>query len=77
MSEDANQKLKEYLNAQLEEIYIYKWCLGIEMHRDPLEQYTLNDICIMWINNNANSFRNKWITEHGSGWFDGNDNKSC
>jgi len=70
MIDDSNQKQQEYLNAQLEEIYIYKWCLGIEMHKDPLEEYTLNDICIMWITNNASSFRNNWINEHGSGWFD-------
>jgi len=74
IDDNANQKLKEYLNAQLEEIYIYKWCLGIEMCKDPLDEYTLNDICIMWINNNASSFRTKWLNEHGAGWFNGINN---
>jgi len=74
--ENAQQKLQLYLNAQLEEIYVYKWCMGIQMHKDPLEEFSLNDIVIMWVTNNAYSFRNKWIQEHGMGYFNGIDNSN-
>ena len=63
------QHLREYLNAQIEEIYKYKWCLGIMLHRDPLELFSLNDIFIMWIEENAINFRNEWIQVHGSGYI--------
>lgn len=77
MSEHTSQqKLKIYLDAQLEEIYKYKWCMGIELNRDPLDIYTLDEICMMWIDINANSFRNNWILEHGIGYFNGNDSAS-
>jgi len=68
------QRLKEYLNAQIEEVYKFKWCMGEEMHRDPLEEFTLNDIFIMWIHINASRFRVEWIQTHGSGYFYGIDN---
>jgi hypothetical protein len=43
------------------------------MHRDPLDEFTINDIFFMWIQDNAQSFRAVWINDHGSGYFDGVD----
>ena len=67
-------RLRNFLEAQLEEIYRYKWIMGEEMHNDPLNNYSMNDICFMWILNNAKEFRNEWVHDHGSGYFDGVDN---
>ena len=70
-SDVYQERLHNYLDAQIEEVYRYKWCMGIQMHRDPLDEFTINDIFVMWIQDNARNFRAMWITEHGSGYFDG------
>jgi len=72
-NEIKKQRLHEFLNAQLEEIYRYKWIMGVHMHYDPLWKYSMDDICIMWIVNNACEFRVEWIECHGSGYFEGDD----
>lgn len=70
------ERLKEYLNAQIEEVYKYKWCMGETMCKDPLEEFTLNDIFIMWVQENAIKFRQTWIQKHGSEFFNGIDNSN-
>lgn len=45
----AEEKFRECLYAQLEEIMKYKWCLGVELKRDPLECMSMNEICLQWI----------------------------
>ena len=74
IEEIKQNRLHDFLQAQLEEIYRYKWIMGEEMHNDPLTKYSMNEICSMWILNNAQAFRIEWIQEHGSGYFDGIDN---
>ncbi len=76
MSSKIKVRLKIYLDAQLEEIYKFKWILGEQMHSDPLNKYSMNDICLMWIATNATKFRVEWIECHGSGYFDGIDNSN-
>lgn len=71
----CEQRLNTYLCAQIEEVYKYKWIMGEQMHKDPLEEFTLNEIFFMWINENAVSFRQQWIQDHGSGYFNGIDNQ--
>lgn len=50
----------ESLRDEINEIMKYKWYMGERMHRDPLEVYTLDDICKEWILNYAETFRILW-----------------
>ena len=72
--EIKKERLHDFLVAQLEEIYRYKWFLGEEMHNDPLNEYSMNEICSMWITKNAKTFRTEWISEHGLEYFNGINN---
>ena len=65
------ERLEIFLTAQIEEIYKFKWILGVELQYDPLCEYTMDEICRMWIINNANEFRSEWLRIHGSGYFEG------
>jgi hypothetical protein len=58
-SRDCSE-MQECLRLQIVEIEKYKWCLGEAMRRDPLEVYTMNDICMEWIRNHAADFRKWW-----------------
>ena len=71
MSSIIEERFNIFMEAQVEEIYKYKWILGEQMHRDPLDNFSMSDICSMWILNNANKFRMEWIQCHGSGYFNG------
>jgi len=70
-NEIKKERLSNFLVAQIEEIYKYKWILGEQMNYDPLCTYSMDDICIMWVLNNAKTFRLEWIECHGSGYFEG------
>ena len=59
-----------YHQAQLDEIYRFKWILGTQMHRDPLTVYTIDEIAMMWIERYAAGFRENWERTHGSGCID-------
>jgi len=69
--EYRQELLHIYLDAQIDEMNKYKWCLGEQLHRDPLELYTLDEIFCMWIDQNAEVFRENWVQSHGSGYFNG------
>lgn len=56
----TENELKTYLSAQLDEIQRFKWCLGVELNRDPLEDRTFNSICEEWISAHSASFRKHW-----------------
>ena len=43
---------------------IHKWCLGVELHHDPLNDKSLNDIYCEWIKKYAAKFREEWETTH-------------
>ena len=53
-------ELKEFLAAQCEEIMKYKWCLGIQLHHDPLLDKTMEDIGHEWIQLFARQYRIEW-----------------
>lgn len=74
IEEIKNKRFREYMEAQLEEIYKFKWILGVKMHTDPLTKFSMNDISMMWILNNAENFRKEWLIIHGSGYFEGEIN---
>jgi len=70
-TEIKTKRLHVFLVAQIEEIYKYKWIMGVNLDYDPLYKYTMDDICSMWILNNAQTFRIEWLEVHGSGYFEG------
>jgi hypothetical protein len=49
-----------YLRAQIQEIEKYKWCLGVQLKRDPLLDRSYDDICLEWIRLYAAEFRKHW-----------------
>lgn len=49
-----------YLKAQIQEIERYKWCLGVQLKRDPLMDRSYDDICLEWISRHAADFRKHW-----------------
>lgn len=59
MSQD---EFKVYATKQVEEINKYKWCLGVQLGHDPLQDRCLNDIAREWIEQYAADFRRQWIT---------------
>ena len=69
----AEKKLRKFLLAQMSEIDKFKWDLGVQLCRDPLEDRTLNQICLEWIDKHAAEFREAWEKEHGK-VEDGDDN---
>jgi hypothetical protein len=56
-------QFSEYLNQQLIEIEKFKFTLGEQLGHDPLEDYSMNEIALMWISLYAAEFRKQW---HGS-----------
>ena len=61
----ANEKLKQFLNDEMAEIERYKWCLGVQLCHDPLEDKSINDICFEWITQYAKEFREAWENRYG------------
>lgn len=56
---DANQ-LKAFAQAQIREIEKFKWCLGVNLGHDPLEDLSMNDIASNWIEMHSAQFRKHW-----------------
>jgi hypothetical protein len=54
-------EFRVYAAMQVEEINKYKWCLGVELGHDPLQDRCLNDIAREWIERYAADFRRRWI----------------
>jgi len=70
----TQEEMRIFHQAQIDEIYRFKWIMGIQMNQDPLNVYTLNDIAIMWIDSYAEGFRENWTLTHISGHIDGINN---
>lgn len=66
MSKDkmTPKDLKDFMNDQCKEIEKYKWCLGIQLHHDPLLDRSYNEICSEWINNFSIQYRKEWEEKH-------------
>ena len=52
--------LEQSLKAEIDEIMKYKWYMGENMNRDPLEVHSLDEICRDWIIKYAKEFRKNW-----------------
>jgi hypothetical protein len=63
--QSAEAKLRKFLEDEKKEIEKYRWCLGITLCRDPLEDRSINDICIEWISRYAAEFRETWEHKYG------------
>lgn len=61
----ANTKLKKFLLDEMAEIERYKWNLGVQLCHDPLNDKSINDICIEWIIQYAVEFREAWEQKYG------------
>ena len=48
------------LEAEIQEMEKYKWCLGVQLQHDPLKDRSLNDIYCEWIDKYAADFRKFW-----------------
>lgn len=51
---------EDCLKAEIQEIDKYKWCLGVALKHDPLQDRTLNEIAMEWIQKYAADFREYW-----------------
>jgi hypothetical protein len=56
----SHAELLESLRAEIEEIEKFKWCLGVRLGHDPLQDRSMNDICQEWITKYAAEFRKWW-----------------
>jgi len=55
----GNDILKS-LDAEILEMEKYKWCLGVQLQHDPLQDHSLNEIYCEWIDKYAAEFRKQW-----------------
>jgi len=65
-TKSEREKLKRLLEAEIKEIEKYKWELGVSLCRDPLEDKSINEICLEWICKYAAEFRYQWDKDHGN-----------
>lgn len=56
----VNEEIRQCLDAELQEMEKYKWCLGVHLQHDPLMDRTLNEIYCEWIDKYAADFRKDW-----------------
>ena len=56
----SSKAMSEVIRAEIEEIEKYKWYLGERLGYDPLNDRTMNDICLEWIEKHARAFRKHW-----------------
>ncbi len=56
---DSEQLLK-FLELEIKEMEKYKWCLGVELGHDPLNDRTIEEIYCEWIAKYAKDFRQKF-----------------
>lgn len=61
---DPQEQMQEFLQEQIHQMEIHKWCLGVELHHDPLQDQSLNDIYCDWIAKYATKFREEWEVAH-------------
>jgi len=60
MASSREDSFRRFITAEVEEIQKFKWCLGVRLGYDPLQDRTMNDICEEWICKYAAAFRVWW-----------------
>jgi hypothetical protein len=58
--ESSGEEVRLSLEAEIREMEKYKWCLGVQLQHDPLQDRSLNDIYTEWIDKYAAEFRKHW-----------------
>ena len=58
------KQLHDFMVTQVHEMEKYKWCLGEQLHHDPLNDRSIEEIYCDWIKVHAVEFRLKWEREH-------------
>jgi hypothetical protein len=56
----SEDEVSRSLEAEIKEMEKYKWCLGVQLQHDPLQDRSLNDIYTEWIEKYAAGFRKEW-----------------
>jgi hypothetical protein len=56
----SEEEIQKTLEAEIREMEKYKWCLGVQLQHDPLQDRSLNDIYTEWIEKYAAEFRKHW-----------------
>jgi hypothetical protein len=54
------EDFRRSVEAEIIEMEKYKWCLGVSLRHDPLQDRSLNDIYFEWIDKYASDFRKHW-----------------
>jgi hypothetical protein len=54
------QDIRKCIDAEIMEMEKYKWCMGVHLQHDPLQDRSLNEIYCEWINKYAADFRKDW-----------------
>jgi hypothetical protein len=57
--------LRLLARAQLKEIDIFKWNLGVQLGHDPLLDRSMNEIAEEWITRHGAAFRAWWDDQNG------------
>jgi hypothetical protein len=63
----SEEEIRKCIEAEIQEMEKYKWCLGVSLHHDPLQDRSLNDIYCEWIDKYAADFRTYWNTKKQEG----------
>jgi len=56
----SGEEIQKSIEAEIQEMEKYKWCLGVQLRHDPLQDRSLNDIYTEWIEKYAAAFRKEW-----------------
>jgi hypothetical protein len=55
----TSEQLLDFLKLEIQEMEKYKWCLGVQIGHDPLNDRSIEEIYCEWINKNGEQFRKK------------------
>ncbi|MBN2037120.1 MAG: hypothetical protein JW768_10295 [Chitinispirillaceae bacterium] len=58
--DEVDPDMRACIEAEIQEMEKYKWCMGVHLQRDPLNDRSLNDIYCEWIDKYASQFRKNW-----------------
>lgn len=54
------EEIQKCIEAEIKEMEKYKWCLGVQLQHDPLQDRSLDEIYCEWIVKYAPAFRDFW-----------------
>lgn len=63
----SEEEIRRCVEAEIQEMEKYKWCLGVQLRHDPLQDRSLNEIYCEWIEKYAAEFRKSWAAKDKEG----------